>query len=59
MNKAMPNVSCPRCKALTHKGGYKTWQIIVAICFFPLGLIALDADGKTSTCHKCGHTWQA
>jgi hypothetical protein len=55
----MPNVSCPRCKALTTKGGYKTWQIIVAICFFPLGLIALDADGKTSTCHKCGHTWQA
>jgi len=47
----MSNTYCPKCKALTKKGGYKAWQIIVSICFFPLGLIALDADGKTTACH--------
>lgn len=55
----MGNTYCPRCKTLTKKAGYHAWQIIVAICFFPLGLIALDADGKLTTCRKCGYTWQA
>jgi len=55
----MATIYCPKCKSLTKKGGYKTWQIIVAICFFPIGLIALDADGEPTTCHKCGYTWQA
>jgi hypothetical protein len=55
----MGNTYCPRCKTLTKKAGYNAWQIIVAICFFPLGLIALDADGKPTTCRKCGYTWQA
>ena len=52
----MANTYCPRCKELTKKGGYKAWQIIVSICFFPFGLIALDADGKATTCEKCGYT---
>lgn len=55
----MANTYCPKCKELTKKGGYKAWQIIVSICFFPFGLIALDADGKATTCDKCGYTWQA
>ena len=55
----MANTYCPRCGSLTKKGGYKVWQIIVSICFFPIGLIALDADGKATTCYKCGHIWQA
>ena len=53
------NTYCPKCKQLTPKSGYKAWQIIVAICFFPLGLIALDMDGKTTTCKNCGYTWLA
>lgn len=55
----MANISCPKCSELTKKGGYKTWQIIVAICFFPLGLLALLADKEVTTCQKCGHSWQA
>lgn len=55
----MANAYCPKCKQLTKKAGYKPWQIIVSICFFPFGLIALDADGKVTICKNCGHTWQA
>jgi hypothetical protein len=55
----MANISCPKCGELTRKGGYKTWQIIVAICFFPLGLLALLADKEITTCQKCKHSWQA
>lgn len=54
----MANTYCPKCKELTPKAGYRTWQIIVAICFFPLGLIALDADSKPTKCKKCCYTWQ-
>jgi NMD protein affecting ribosome stability and mRNA decay len=55
----MANTYCPRCGKLTKKGGYKAWQIIVSICFFPIGLIALEAQGKTTSCLNCGYTWQA
>ena len=55
----MAVLSCPECKKMTQKGGYQTWQIIVAICFFPLGLLALLADKKPTVCNSCGHTWQA
>jgi len=55
----MANLSCPKCGELTKKGGYKTWQIIVAICFFPLGLLALLADRNPTSCQKCSHTWQS
>lgn len=55
----MAQVSCPKCNTLTRKGGYKAWQIIVAICFFPLGLLALLADKNPTRCYKCGFTWQA
>ena len=55
----MANVSCPKCGELTKQGGFKTWQIIVAICFFPIGLLALLADKEVTSCQKCGHTWQS
>jgi hypothetical protein len=55
----MANTYCPNCERLTKKGGYKIWQIIVSICFFPIGLIALDLDKKITTCHFCNHKWQA
>jgi len=41
------------------RGGLKTWQIIVAICAFPIGLLALLADRNPTQCSKCQHTWQA
>lgn len=54
----MAIISCPKCSKPAKKGGYKTWQIIVAICFFPIGLLALLADKETSSCQSCGHMWQ-
>jgi hypothetical protein len=50
-------VSCPDCKKTTQKGGFYTWQIIVAICFFPLGMLALLAERKPTVCLSCGFTW--
>jgi hypothetical protein len=53
----MAQISCPKCSTSTKKGGFKSWQIIVAICLFPLGLLALLAGKEPSICMKCGHTW--
>ena len=55
----MSLLTCPKCDTPCQKGGYKTWQIIVAICFFPIGLIALLLDKEPTQCHKCSHMWQA
>ena len=48
----------PKCKQLTLENGYHFWQILVAICFFPLGLIALDLDKKETVCNHCGYRFQ-
>ena len=47
-----------KCGEMATRGGFKGWQIIVAICFFPIGLLALLADRNPTTCPKCNHTWQ-
>ena len=52
-------LSCPKCSELAAKGKFNTWQIIVSICFFPIGLLSLLAGRKPTSCKKCGHTWQA
>jgi hypothetical protein len=54
----MSIISCPKCQATTKRGGYKQWQIIVAICFFPIGLLALLSDREPTQCVKCGNIWQ-
>lgn len=54
----MAMVSCPKCSKLTPAGKYPTWVIIVAICFFPLGLLALLAGREPSTCTSCNNTFQ-
>jgi hypothetical protein len=54
----MSLVSCPKCSSNTQQGGYPAWVIIVAICFFPLGLLALLAGKKPSVCSSCGHIFQ-
>lgn len=53
----MSVISCPKCQNATEKGGYHMWQILVAICFFPIGLLALFVDKKPTVCHGCGYTW--
>jgi hypothetical protein len=42
---------------MAKRGGFKGWQILVAICFFPIGLLALMADREATKCPKCGNTW--
>ena len=51
-------VSCPKCDAIAKLGQYSAWQFLVAICFFPLGLLALLAGREPSKCETCSHTWQ-
>jgi hypothetical protein len=55
----MAMISCPKCTTLTPQAGFPTWAIIVAICFFPIGLLALLAGRKPTTCGQCGFTWTA
>lgn len=55
----MAQLSCPKCSEMANQGGFYTWQIIVAICFFPVGLLALLCGRKPTQCPKCKHTWQA
>ena len=53
-------ISCPKCGALANRGGFKTWQILVAVCFFPPGLLALLANDRNPTqCPQCRHSWMA
>jgi len=51
-------LSCPKCGTLTERAGYPAWVIIVAICLFPVGLLALLAGRKPTVCPKCGNAWQ-
>jgi hypothetical protein len=51
----MAVVSCTKCGTLTTRAGYPAWVIIVAICFFPLGLLALLAERKLTRCSNCGN----
>jgi hypothetical protein len=50
-------VSCPHCGAITYRRGYPGWVIIVAIVFFPVGLLALLVGRDPSFCDVCGHKW--
>jgi len=55
----MALLSCPKCDAPCEKSGYQTWQILVAICYFSIGLIALLMDKAPTQRPKCSHMWQA
>jgi ribosomal protein S27AE len=52
-------ISCPKCGEKAERGGYETWQILLSIFLFPIGLIALAKGKKPSVCGKCGYTWVA
>lgn len=52
-------VTCPKCGTETRRGGYAGWQIIVAILFFPIGLLALAAGREPTECAECTFRWQA
>jgi hypothetical protein len=54
----MSNAVCPKCGGVAQKGGFETWQIVVAILCFPLGLLALLGKKKPSKCNSCNIEWQ-
>lgn len=54
----MAQVNCPNCGKIINQAGFPAWEIIVAICFFPLGLLALLAGREATTCPHCKHTAQ-
>jgi hypothetical protein len=53
------SLSCPKCEKLATRGSLKTWQIVVAVCLFPIGLLVLLMDRKPTECPNCKFTWQA
>lgn len=55
----MTMISCPKCSKQTQRAGFPIWVWIVAICFFPIGLLALLAGRSPTECRGCGHTWTA
>jgi hypothetical protein len=55
----MAMISCPKCNTLTLQAGFPAWTIVVSICFFPVGLLALLAGRKPTTCRQCAFTWSA
>jgi len=52
-------VSCPKCNTLNQQAGWPAWVIVVAICFFPIGLLALLSGRKPTVCRQCGFAWNA
>jgi hypothetical protein len=54
----MAQISCPKCGNMTNRSGYPVWAIIVAICFFPIGLLALLVGREPTRCGHCGNVWQ-
>lgn len=55
----MALVSCPKCGQPVARGGFPAWTIVVSICFFPIGLLALLAGRKPSICGSCGTVFSA
>jgi uncharacterized membrane protein len=55
----MAQVTCPKCNKIVQQAGYPPWVIWVAICTFPLGLLALLAGKKPTVCGECGHIFQS
>jgi hypothetical protein len=55
----MPVLSCPKCEMPVFRGGYAVWQYVVAVLFFPLGLVALAAGRNPTRCPYCHFAWQA
>lgn len=55
----MALITCPKCSKMTPQAGFATWQIVVSICFFPLGLLSLLAGRQVTKCNECGHIFQS
>ena len=54
----MSVLSCPKCGTVNPRNGYPVWVILVAVLFFPFGLLALLVGRKPTACRQCGFIWQ-
>jgi hypothetical protein len=52
-------LTCPNCNTSQKRAGYPAWAIVVSVCLFPLGLLALMVGRKPTKCMQCGFTWKA
>lgn len=50
----MAVVSCPRCGTVNPREGFPVWVYLVAVFFFPFGLLAFLAGRKPTQCRNCG-----
>ena len=57
--KPRPEISCPKCNALSELGRRPTNQIVCSIMLFPIGLLALIAGRNPTECRACGYRWMA
>ena len=44
----MAQLTCPKCQQQTSRGGIPLWQIVVAILFFPIGLLRASRRAKAN-----------
>ena len=55
--KEPSRVSCHKCSNLAYRGKFATWQIVLSVVLFPLGLLSLLAGRGTNECPHCGYIW--
>jgi len=51
----MPEFFCPKCNISVDKTSFAPWQILLAIFFFPIGLITLLLGKIRKYCSRCGY----
>lgn len=55
----MDRACCPHCGSWVEQARYPTWTIVVAVCFFPLGLLAPILCKQPTVCTRCGAYFSA
>ena len=57
--KEPARISCHKCSNLAYRGKYATWQIVLSVVLFPIGLLSLLAGRGTNECRECGYIWNS
>lgn len=52
-------ISCPKCHLPTKQAGFSPWIWLVAVCFFPMGLLAFVAGRDPTECRHCHNVFKA
>ncbi len=51
-------ISCPKCSLPTKQAGFSAWIWLVAVCFFPMGLLAFAAGRDPTECRHCHNVFK-